>query len=521
MPSRRTLAQSLCLAITLLLAASNLHAAGVSFNRTLLGDNAGGWSEVVDGGLNNLGHGAVYGPSATVGGHRPFFWSPEGGLSEIPAADPNFEGWPVRINEADEVIGNFSTQYPAYRSRGFVWSAATGTRELFANPAWSSHALSINNFGTVGFVTGEDPYMFWQSPRPYLWNPDNTFVPLADLLGEPFGWPWAINDAGQVVGDSFSARPTGNQVPPGHAFRYTPGVGVERLGDRLGTPYGNAHGINRSGDAIVTLQYIPLDSPTGGDTKAIFWGADGSTVEVAPPGGNQGEARYINDRGEVCGRYVVQIANGNYVTRAFYWSRESGPIDIGASFPFESDADGMNALGHVVGFYLPVENDWSSLRGYFWSRETGAIDLGPGRAWAINDSDLLGGYANFADGTNQAAVWTRVAGTPDPPPTCSVGWLRARVEALAKAGTLKKGAAASLDAKLRAAAALQAKGQGRAASNMLGAFENEVRALVKTRRLPAAEGEALTSCAGSLCTPTPRGGGPDEGKKREGHDRGR
>lgn len=498
MPSRRTTAPLLAALLAALLAFPAPSGAAVSFLPTLIGES-GADSQVESQGVNNAGHAAVYIPYATGGSWRPGFWTPEAGLTAIPLPPGLGDAWAVGINDADEVAGTAATQNYAYQYRAFSWSPATGTREILVDPSWNSYALSLNRFGTVGFVSGEDPRVFWVTPRPYLWHPDNTVTPLADAIGEPFAWPFAINDGGQVVGGSMAVPSAGPQVPYARPFRYTPGRAVERLGTVLGTEYGNAHGINRNGDAVVTLDIPPADGGNiGGDSKAILWGADGSVTEVAPPGGSRGEARFINDRGDVCGRYVPATPAGGLGTHAFYWSRATGPIDIGAAFPGESDADAMNELGHVVGFYLPVPGEWASLRGYFWSRETGVVDLGPGRAWAINDSDLLGGYVNEAGGTTRAVLWTRTDRV-DPAP-CSLPALLAKVDALEKAGTLRKGNAVSLRAKLRAAAAQGAAGKGKTAANLLFAFSNEVKALVKAGRLPAEDGASLATCSSGLCT---------------------
>jgi hypothetical protein len=502
MPSRPIVAPRLALALFALLAAARAEAAGISFTRTLLGPHeAGACSEVASGGVNAAGHLVGSYEPAAWRPDRPFLWTPEGGFGDVPFPSTVLGGWGLRINDGGDVTGNSATVSPQLR-RGWFWSAATGGVEITPDPAVESQVMSMNNFGTVALVAGEGPALLWSAPRPYLWSVDNGFAPLSDLLGEPYGWPQDINDAGQVVGQTFAELDTTNAIPPARVFRYTPGVGTERLGTVLGTPYGWTHSVNRGGDALVSLDYVLDGNLYTRSYRAVLWGADGSVTQVAPPGASGSEGRYVNDRAEVCGRYESGLPSGG--SRAFYWSRETGPIDIGASFPYESDADGINNLGHVVGWYLPVENEWSTLRGYFWSRETGAVDLGPGRAWAINDSDLLGGYANLPDGSYQAAAWTPGPGTGDPPPppplpTCSIESLLEKVARLEGAGILKKGAADSLAAKLRRAAAMTAEGRTKAAANVLCAFRSEVEALVKSGRLPAEEGELLTGCSSTLC----------------------
>ncbi|MFA6148230.1 MAG: hypothetical protein WC899_08485 [bacterium] len=510
MPSRRTLSLALLLAVATLLTASAAFPAGLSFRKTLLGTFGGPFSEVASGGLNNAGQ-AVGESDNPSGLSRPFLWSAAGGMVDLGPGESGWEGVAMRVNEAGEVSGNLWYLYGFTTVRGFYWSPDAGRVDISVDPAWNSSTSAMNNFGAVTLAAGQGPsgFMIWQDPHPYVWTLTGGFTPLAPEVGEPLGWARGINDAGQVVGASFSTPSPTGIIPPARPFRYTPGVGVERFPRFDGVESGEIHEINRRGDALVTLDRVLNNNPSTRDYSALYWAADGTVTDMVGKAGSRSEARYLNNRGEACGRTVI---GGK--THAFYWSPETGMVDIGASFPYDSDADGMNNLGHVVGYHLAVENEWDSLRGYFWSKETGVVDLGPGRAWAINDSDLLGGYSNNGDGTYQAAVWTRGAGPSDPPPAdpCSIDWLKSRVAALSHAAVLKTGAARSLTAKLNAAGALQAKGKEKAADKTLAAFTKEVRALVKTRRLPAADGDALTACSSKPCHHPERDGKDRKGK---------
>jgi hypothetical protein len=60
---------------------------------------------------------------------------------------------------------------------------------------------------------------------------------------------------------------------------------------------------------------------------------------------------------------------------------------------------------------------------------------------------------------------------------------------------LDGGNANALNAKVRAATAALARGQGATAVNQLGAFMNQVQALVQSGRLSAADGSVLTAAA--------------------------
>lgn len=77
----------------------------------------------------------------------------------------------------------------------------------------------------------------------------------------------------------------------------------------------------------------------------------------------------------------------------------------------------------------------------------------------------------------------------------AVAVLAARVDALAAAGTLSRGEANALSATLDAAARSLAAGNEDGARGQLGAFLNQVEALVRSRRLSAADGASLTELA--------------------------
>jgi hypothetical protein len=99
------------------------------------------------------------------------------------------------------------------------------------------------------------------------------------------------------------------------------------------------------------------------------------------------------------------------------------------------------------------------------------------------------------NGLERAAVWSPSAA----PSTCDIESLRSKVDALARSRTLNAGVARSLNAKLKSAAVLAARGNRNASANVLCAFANEVSALVKSKRLSASDGDALTSCPATLC----------------------
>jgi hypothetical protein len=86
-----------------------------------------------------------------------------------------------------------------------------------------------------------------------------------------------------------------------------------------------------------------------------------------------------------------------------------------------------------------------------------------------------------------------------------LGLLVEDVEELIARGALRAGRGRALRARLRSA--LASLGRGHAVGGQLGAFVHQVEAFVRSRHLPAAEGEALIGEAREIMAFRPRPGG--------------
>jgi probable HAF family extracellular repeat protein len=128
------------------------------------------------------------------------------------------------------------------------------------------------------------------------------------------------------------------------------------------------------------------------------------------PGGTgfsvRGEARAINDKGEVVGG--TDAADGH--EHAFLWTQAGGMEDLGL-LPggLVSHADDINDAGEVVGY---SQTGSSFAHAFLWSRTTGMRDLGtlPGgagsQAFAINETHQVTGYSFNAAGKERPVVWS-------------------------------------------------------------------------------------------------------------------
>ncbi len=121
------------------------------------------------------------------------------------------------------------------------------------------------------------------------------------------------------------------------------------------------------------------------------------------------DARHVNDRGHVAG---YNIFPPDYVPRAFFWSPETGMVDIG-TLPgaTNSNAVGMNNAGQVVG----LTEDYSDpsnpvFRAFSWTLAGGIVELptlgGSSIAHAVNDAGQIVGQSAVPGEGSHAVMWT-------------------------------------------------------------------------------------------------------------------
>ena len=266
-------------------------------------------------GINDLGHVVGYSFLAGNAPSHAFLWAPGIGMQDLGTLG-GYSSGASAINNADQVVGS-SLAGPlggpdALETRAFVWTPGHGMQSLGSLDAEfrQTYATDINNSGqVVGFAWSRTDSRI---TRAFLWTASDGMKPLG-TLGGSFSRAMAINDAGQVVGESTTSSGAYR------AFLWTPNAGMRDLG-ALGT------GVNSAAFAINESGEVAGESDIGaGDTKhAFFWNTVDGMVDLFPFTQMTGVFG-INNRGQVAGfnrvatlqfavpnRAPVAIAGGPY-----------------------------------------------------------------------------------------------------------------------------------------------------------------------------------------------------------------
>jgi probable HAF family extracellular repeat protein len=280
----------------------------------------------------------------------------------------------------------------------------------------SSYAYAINSAGQVVGDSGDGSPDYG---RAFLWTqgatdgvPSNPQMKnLGSLGGKGNTQPWpgseglGINDASQVVGEANTASGAS------HAFLWTPGgtdgvTGNPQMKD-LGTLPGDtnsiAYGINpTSSDGV---QVVGESDSASGQQHAFLWTQNGGMISLGT-----GTAFAINDAGQVVGGHY---SGGD----AFLW--QNGKMyDLGTLGGGSSFARAINAKGQVAGqSYL--KNGSSEYDAFLWTPTTNngttgnMKDLGTlkstnkndSAAYGINDSGAVVGNSGEGPATGPGAFY--------------------------------------------------------------------------------------------------------------------
>lgn len=243
-------------------------------------------------------------------------------------------------------------------------------------------------------------------------------------LGGTSCYPSGINDAGQVVGRSWTAEGTS------HGFLWDDVNGMMNMTDMLdeNSPWDeidSAMSINNNGQIIgsVSKLYSGWPRPIHFGTSHYLWDSETGFVELTAFDyqglgllGNNSLA--INDSMQVVGTKI------SLDYHASLWDSINGVTDLGTLGGDDSSAFNINESGMVVGSSMIGLLSGDQAHAFLWNSENGMIDLGAlssndSSAWAINNFDTVVGASainesneNWED-INHAFIWSEANGMID------------------------------------------------------------------------------------------------------------
>jgi probable HAF family extracellular repeat protein len=225
---------------------------------------------------------------------------------------------------------------------------------------------------------------------PMLWRHGQAYE-LQTLPGQQYGEVYAINNAGQMVGECLN----GNFVAPAtmRAVLFSLDGNPVDLGT-LGGTKAAALDINERGDIV------GLAENEAGQSHAFLY-KDGVMHDLGTLGGTVSNANAINNRGEIVGRST--LANG--AIRGFLY--KDGEIhDLGTLGGAASVAFDINDRGEVVGFARASNGEAHA----FLYKDGVMHDLGTlggidSRAYGINNNGKIVGQYTKTDGSVHAFVY--------------------------------------------------------------------------------------------------------------------
>jgi probable HAF family extracellular repeat protein len=330
-----------------------------------------------------------------------FQWK-NGGTTDLGSLRYDLSSWALAINDKGLIAGvsqngDIDPGTGVYEARPVVWKNGKIQDLGTLGGTQGTATDSINSAGQVPIAStnsdSNDPYI--NAPQANcLWLVDNgtvcnqgdfafnaLFLPattqvhgglwskesgLKDLgtLGGPDSFALDINDAGQLVGWSYTSFTAGaSGVPDTHPFLLENGIMTD-LGT-LGGTFAAPVQINKNGE-------VTGASNLAGDTvvRTFVWDKTNGMRDLGSLGGWYTHPNWINDLGDVVG--ISSYPDDT--RRAVYWPHDGGMIDLGTlGTDDRSVAIGINNKREIVGYTFT--NDGSELRGFASDNGGGIVDL--------------------------------------------------------------------------------------------------------------------------------------------------
>jgi len=254
------------------------------------------------------------------------------------------------INESGQVAGT------GPGGRAILWTASDGAMDLGTLGGAIASGEALND---AGQVVGWSQVAGSLTTHAFLWTSGQGMQDLFVIAGMTTAND--INNRGQVVGSG--PGPDGKT----HALLWTPGVGTRDLGTLGGLFTASiAYAINEAGD-VVGDSFMPNDP--SGLHRAVLWRPGQRIRDLGTLGGQGAVARDINESGQVVGEALTEFGPH----RAFLWTEAHGMQDLGSVGNFNSSAFAINDVGVVVG---ETDSEFGPSHAGLWTAADGMEDLG-------------------------------------------------------------------------------------------------------------------------------------------------
>ncbi len=379
------------------------------------------------------------------------------------------------VNASDWVVGVSETS-EGYQ-HAFVWTPDGGMQDI-NGPSWFfSRAEAVNSSGMVvgwGIESGVIRGFYWTEAD----GMQSIGVPSLHHSSYCFN----VNEAGVIAGMALSNSGNFNAI----VWRSPSNVTI------LGSLGGTA---SRGLDLNEEIRVAGKSTLSNTRSRATLWIPQEPPLDLGTLGGRQSEALGINEISQVVG----WADDDSERTRPFLWPVGSEMVDLNTLGGDEGEAHEINDAGFTVG-WSEYEPALPTKRATLWTPDGEVIDLGgleggdESFARDINSTGTIVGWARDAAGDRRAVMWALSNGTPATVEEILVE-LKDEIRELGRFGTLWRGVAHSLITRVLQVERKINEGEIRPAINQLGAFINEVNALVRSRRLSPEQGARLIELA--------------------------
>ena len=343
-------------------------------------------------------NGQVVGYSSDSSGNwHAFSWTETGGMVPLGTLGGGVSS-AAAINDSGQVVGQSTTS--TGRSHAFLWTQGTGMVDLGTLGGLTSSAYAIN---AGGQVVGSAQTASGVT-HAFSWTKAGGMVDLGTLPGiyNNQSIAMAVNDAGQVAGDSYSC------CSP-HAFSWTKAGGMVDIGSLCASnSFSYVAGLNNLGE-VVGRSYNCGADPLNQADRAFAWTQTAGMVDLgAFPPGDGSSAVAVNDSGQIVGSSLDSHGDQH----AFFWTpSSSGLDDLGTLGGSTSFAAAIDPAGQVVGTSYATDG-WHA---FSWTPGATMVDLGtlPGdqdsQGVAINANGEITGYDFGPSGPGHAVAWVPAA----------------------------------------------------------------------------------------------------------------